>query len=81
MLFKVYDVLLFDIDDIKDSVSAGGSSFINGQQHIALVSDDLVEVGVIKTVVTKLVLAVAGMEKGENLRLLCYLQHVGQFWF
>ena len=78
MLFKVDNVLLFDIDDIEDAVAASGSSFIDGKQHVALVSDDLVEVGVIKTVVTELVFAVAGLKKSKNLGLLCYFQHEGQ---
>lgn len=75
MLFKVDNVLLFDIDDIKDTVTASGGSFIDGKQHVALVSDDLIEVGIIKTVVTELVFAVAGLKKSENLGLLCYFEH------
>ncbi len=63
MLFKIDNMLLFNINDIEDAMTASGCSFVDGKQHVALVSDDLVEVGVIKTVETELMFAVAGLKK------------------
>ena len=54
----------------------GGSPVIDREDHVLLVSDYLVEVGVVEAVVLILPVGVGGVEVGHDVSLLGNLQHI-----
>ena len=52
MLIKVSEPVVLEVDNIKNSMSPGSSSIIDGKEHEMFVSDNLIEERVIVSKVT-----------------------------
>jgi hypothetical protein len=75
MLIHVDDAILLEVQHIEHSVCPCGSPLIDGDEHVLLICDDLVEVGIVVAVVPELSVAVGRLEVVEDLGLFCDLQH------
>ena len=52
MLIKVYESVVLEVNNIKDSMRPSGSSIINGKEHKMFVGNNLIKERVIESEVT-----------------------------
>lgn len=52
-----------------------GSAIVKRNQHVLLLGDDLIELGVVEAVVSVFALSVGGLEIGEDLGFACDFEH------
>lgn len=75
VLVEVAESVVLEINHIEDPMGSGGCPLIDRQQHVLLVSDDLVEVGVVEPEVLLLVASIGCLEEVQYLQLSCNFKH------
>ena len=67
MLVEVIQSIIFEVDHIKDPMSPGCSPIVDGHQHEAFISDNLIELRIVEAEVFFLVTSVGRLEEMEDL--------------